>query len=509
MMSQRDRDRVRVIHEVLEGRLSQVDGAEQLGLTVRHVRRLVKRLAKRGDGGLIHQLRGKPSHNRYDGNFRQRVLRRYKSRYSDFGPTLACEKLAEDNLVVADETLRCWLIAEGLWKGRHQGERHRARRERKACFGQMIQADASHHAWLEDRFSDPIVLVAMIDDATSYASARFYSGETTAAYMDLLGRYVGVHGRMVSIYADRHSIFQLSIKDIWGEVHSEPTQFARALGELEIELISAHSPQAKGRIERFFETAQDRLVKELRLRGVRTMEQANDVLERHFLPQFNHRFTVSAAKPVNAHRPVNKGMDMASILSDRDHRVITGDYTFRYGGRIYQIPPPPLSGMRGGKVRIENRLDGQRVFWFGDRVLQCQMVAENAARVIPVPESASQGTVRVSAPAGRRIPQSDTLAPCAAYLPGTSALEDRSWRPGPKHPWRRAAMRENIGRVVATGQPEQLLTGRPHLNGGQMVEGPSLFIVPRSSTGPRGVPSKMCRATVGRNGAQSQKETIK
>ena len=320
MMSQRDRDRVRVIHQVLEGRLSQVDGAEQLGLTARHVRRLVKQLAKRGDGGLIHQSRGKPSHNRFDGNFRRRVLRRYKSRYSDFGPTLACEKLAKDNLAVADETLRCWLIAEGLWKGRHQGQRHRARRERKACFGQMVQTDASHHAWLEDRFSAPIVLVAMIDDATSYASARFYSGETTAAYMDLLGRYVGIHGRMVSIYADRHSIFKLSNKDIWGEVHSEPTQFARALGELEIELISAHSPQAKGRIERFFETAQDRLVKELRLRGARTMEQANDVLERHFLPQFNRRFTVSAAKPVDAHRPVNKGMDMASILT----RIIHG-----------------------------------------------------------------------------------------------------------------------------------------------------------------------------------------
>ena len=152
-------------------------------------------MVRRGDGGLVHQSRGQPSHNRFDGNFRQRVLRRYKSRYSDFGPTLAAEKLAEDNMVVADETLRGWLIIEGLWQGRSHGERHRARRERRACFGQMIQADASHHAWLEDRCREPIVLVAMIDDATSCASARFYSGETTAAYMDLLGRYVRVHGR--------------------------------------------------------------------------------------------------------------------------------------------------------------------------------------------------------------------------------------------------------------------------------------------------------------------------
>ena len=143
MMSQRDRDRLRIIQQVSEGRLSQVDAAEQLGLTARHVRRLVKRLVRRGDGGLIHQSRGKPSHNRFHGNFRQRVLRRYKSRYSDFGPTLAAEKLAEDNMVVADETLRGWLITEGLWQGRSHGERHRARRERKACFGQMIQTDAN------------------------------------------------------------------------------------------------------------------------------------------------------------------------------------------------------------------------------------------------------------------------------------------------------------------------------------------------------------------------------
>ena len=160
MMSQRDR--LRVIRQVLEDRLSQVDAAEQMGLTTRQVRRLVKRLAKRGDAGLVHQSRGKPSHNRFDGSFRQRVLRRYKSRYSDFGPTLACEKLAEDNLVVADETLRSWLIAEGLWKGRSQGERHRARRERKACFGQMVQTDASHHAWLEDRCSEPCMAICSL-----------------------------------------------------------------------------------------------------------------------------------------------------------------------------------------------------------------------------------------------------------------------------------------------------------------------------------------------------------
>jgi hypothetical protein len=330
----------------------------------------------------------------------------------------------------------------------------------------MIQTDASHHAWLEDRFAGPIVLVAMIDDATSYASARFYSGETTAAYMDLLGRYVRVHGRMVSIYADRHSIFKISIKDIWGEVHCEPTQFARALGELEIELIAAHSPQAKGRIERFFETAQDRLVKELRLRGASTMEQANDVLDRYFLPLFNRRFTVSAAKPSDVHRPVNKGMDMASILSDRDHRVITGDYTFRYEGKIYQIPPPPLSGMRGGKVLIENRLDGQCVFRFGGTVINCRMAQDLRAKPASEQRALPRGISVPRVATKSRRPKVNHHDPREPFLPGTNPLEGGSWRPGPKHPWRKAAMRETIRRAATTSRQKESLMRQHQLNDG-------------------------------------------
>lgn len=458
LMSQQDRDRVRVIRQVSEGRMSQVAAAEQLDVTPRQVRRLLKRFMRNGDAGLVHQLRGQPSNHRFDGNFRRRVLRRYQSVYGDFGPTLAAEKLSEDGKVVSDETLRRWLMAEGLWQARKQEERHRARRERKACFGQMIQTDASHHAWLEERFVGPIVLVAMIDDATSRAFGRFYSGETTAAYMDLLIRYVRGYGRMVSIYADRHSIFKISVKDLWGEVHSEPTQFARALDELGIELIAAHSPQAKGRIERFFETAQDRLVKELRLRHARTMEQANAVLERYFLPLFNSRFTVPAARNNDVHRPVDAGTELASILSERDHRVISNDYTFRYERRIYQIPSPPLAGMRGGKVIVENRLGGQCVFRFGGTVINCRMVQDLGTK-----PASDQRALPRGIPAPRVAPKSRRSIvnhhdPREPFLPGTNSLEGGSWRPGPKHPWRKAAMRETMRRAATTtSQKESLL----------------------------------------------------
>jgi hypothetical protein len=475
LMSQQDRDRVRVIRQVSEGRLSQVDAALQLDVTPRQVRRLVKRFARVGDTGLVHQLRGKPSNHRFDGNFRRRVLRRYESVYSDFGPTLAVEKLHEDGRVLSDETLRRWLMAEGLWQGRKQGERHRARRERKACCGQMIQTDASHHAWLEDRFAGRIVLVAMIDDATSRAFGRFYGGETTAAYMDLLMRYVGCYGRMVSIYADRHSIFKISIKDAWGEVHSEPTQFARALGELGIGLIAARSPQAKGRIERFFETAQDRLVKELRLHKASTMEQANAVLERYFLPLFNRRFTVPAAKNHDVHRPVDAGTELASILSERDHRVISNDYTFQYGGRIYQIPPPPLPGMRSGRVIVENRLDGQCVFRFGGTVINCRMVKDRGAKPATDQRASPGGIPHPRAATNSRKPKVTHPDPRERFLPGTNPLEGGSWRPGPKHPWRKAALRETIRRAATTTSQKHSLMRLHKLNDGLTAQEQSLF----------------------------------
>jgi hypothetical protein len=355
-MSQRERDRLKVLSRVSEGRRSQVEAARLLKLSTRQVRRLQRRLAKEGDPGIVHRLRGRSSNHRRPEVFRKRAVTIFRREMPDFGALLASEKLRQRGLSVPVGTLRDWLRAEGLLQPRRRRDQHRHRRERRPCCGELVQADGSHHDWLEGR-GPWMVLVAFIDDATSKLSARFYPAETTEAYMDLLGSYLRKQGRMVSLYVDRDSIFR-------AEDHhpSDPqptlTQFSRALQELQIELILAYSPQAKGRIERFFQTAQDRLVKELRLAGAATREQANAVLEETFLPWFNRWRSVRPASPNNAHRPLHPSMNLEAILSIQVRRKVCNDYTIRLDNQFYQILPPAVPGLRGGRVLIEKRLDG-------------------------------------------------------------------------------------------------------------------------------------------------------
>ncbi len=253
---------------MLAGERTQSEAARLLGVTERTIRRWERRLEAEGDAGIIHRLRGRPSNAKKCPTLRRQALRIYAKDYPDFGPTLAAEKLTERGLAIAPETLRRWLIGAKLWTPRRRRHEHRRRRARRECFGELVQADGSIHDWLEGR-GPGMTLLVMIDDATSKVMARFYPGETTEGYMDLLGRYVRKRGRMVAIYADRNSIFFATDGD------NEPvlTQFGRALEELGIRLIPAGSPQAKGRVERFNGTAQDRLVKELRLAGAATIEQ--------------------------------------------------------------------------------------------------------------------------------------------------------------------------------------------------------------------------------------------
>jgi len=286
-MSQRDRDRLKVMASVLQGKRLQREAARLLGLSVRQVRRIQRRLEKQGDQAVTHRLRGRPSNARRDPAFRRELVKLYCKDYSDFGPTLAAEKLGERGFPVAVRTLREWLLAEGLWQRKRKRDKHRRRRPRRECFGELVQADGSHHDWLEAR-GERMVLVGMIDDASSKVVARFYPAETTEAYMDLLGRYLRKHRRMLAMYVDRDSIFRAEEHDP-RDPQPVLTQFSRALEELGIELILAYSPQAKGRIERFFQTAQDRLLKELRLAGASTIKEANEVLDKTFLPQFNRR----------------------------------------------------------------------------------------------------------------------------------------------------------------------------------------------------------------------------
>src|SRR5271169_4304642 len=284
-MSQKERDVRKILHGVLQGDRTQAEAARLLGFTARHVRRLQRRLQTDGDQTLVHGLCGRPSNHRADPALRRAVLEAYRQRYADFGPTFACEKLADEGLLVLPQTLRRWLIAEGLWQRRRQRDPHRSRRPRRDCFGELVQIDASIHDWLEGR-GEQAVLITLIDDATSYVMARFYPSGTTEAHMDLVGRWLRRHGRPLALYSDRHSIFEP--QDKGRALPGAETQFGRALRELGIALIRAHSPQAKGRVERSFGTAQDRWVKELRLAGAMTVVAANQVLER-LLPAHNRR----------------------------------------------------------------------------------------------------------------------------------------------------------------------------------------------------------------------------
>lgn len=416
-MSQRERDAVRVIRSVLDGERTQVEAARLLRKSVRQVRRMQRKLAAGGDAALVHGLRGKPSNRHRDPTLKARVLRAYRARYPDFGPTFAREKLAEEGLHVGAETLRRWLLAAGLWTRRRHRDAHRSRRPRRSCFGELIQMDASTHDWLEGR-GETVVLITLIDDATSRLMARFYPSAGVEAHMDLVERWVRTHGRPLALYTDRHSIFEAHEQ---GKRLADPqaeTQFGRALRELDVQLIRAHSPQAKGRVERSFGTAQDRWVKELRLAKAITCEQANAVLAR-VVPEHNRRFGRPARVTADCHRRLGPGHRLEAILSVQCERVVSNDYVVRWANRYFQLLPPAHPGLRGGRVVIERRRDGAVMVRLGSRYLAYREVEAGGEE-----KTAGEGTERATAERSPPRPQSGS----------------RPHKPAADHPWRKKAI---------------------------------------------------------------------
>jgi hypothetical protein len=454
-MSQKERDVLKVLHSVQSGKRTQAEAARLLGLSARQVRRIQRRLEAEGDGTLVHGLRGKASNHQADPAFRRAVLAAYRVRYADFGPTFACEKLAAEGLAVSPQTLRRWLIAEGLWQRKRRRDPHRSRRPRRACFGELVQMDASVHDWLEGR-GEEMVLIGMIDDATGRILARFYPAGTVEAHMDLAGRWLRRFGRPAALYTDRHSIFEP--QDKGRALPDAETQFGRALRELGVELILAHSPQAKGRVERSFGTAQDRWVKELRLAGATTLGQANAVLER-LLPAHNRRFVKAAREASDAHRPLGPGHDLAAILSLQEGRVVSNDYTIRFRNRFYQLLPPAHPGERGGRVVIELRLDGAMAIRFRGQYLKYREVAAGCGPggSAPRPPEFNASTADASgggngrgSEKGPRPPGVQPSAgrsgrtPAEPYPPDGGADDNRKGphRPAEDHPWRKPFKRK-------------------------------------------------------------------
>lgn len=378
-MSQKERDRLHWLKQVRAGELTQRVGAERMGVTERWVRELLRRYEEVGDEVVVHGLRGRVSNRRIAAEVREEALRLVgQPEWHDFGPTFAAEQLAKRHgIEVSKETLRGWMMAAGLWRGRRRRveEIHRWRPRREA-WGELVQWDTSEHDWLEGRGEPVRYLVRMIDDATSRSWGRFVARDGTRENMGVLWEYLERWGRMVEVYTDRNSMFAPRRRAGEGErerlAADRLTQIGRALRELGIGWIPAHSPQAKGRVERSFGTDQDRLVKLLRLAGVQTLEEANRFLEQEYWPEWNERFARSAGVP-DRHRPLGAEMDLASILSHVELRVITNDYTFAFAGRRYQIAREDVAvGMKRQRVRVELQLDGTLKARYRGRPLQIQ-----------------------------------------------------------------------------------------------------------------------------------------
>ena len=385
-LSQRERDRLRVLQEVKQKHCTQGEAARRLKVTDRHVRRMLLRLREGGDGSVVHGLRGRPSNRRLAAKFRQKILARVGQRYADFGPTLAAEHLAKEGLRVSRETLRQWMVQAALWRTRRQRVKVvHVWRERRASFGELVMQDSSPFRWLEER-GPACQLIALIDDATSRIWARFVEHDTTEENLRTLQGWLQRYGRPLLHYTDKNSIFRMAGRAALGEqLRGQParSQFGRALQELGIAWIAAQSPQAKGRIERLFQTLQDRLVKELRLAGIDTIAAANHFLETQFLPQWEERFTVAPRNAHNAHRRLGREQRLEEILSVRVARQVADDHTVSWDGKRWGVPREEVcAGLRGAQVEIERRLDGSHWLRFRGRYLRLRHCPEPAPRAV-------------------------------------------------------------------------------------------------------------------------------
>jgi transposase len=385
LMTQADRDRLVTLKKAKKKLITQREAAEELGVSVRHVKRLLFALKKHGDKSIVHGLRGRSSNRKIDEKVERQAVEVLSAPvYEGFGPTLAAEYLGKKHGIEASrETVRHWMMQAKLWRGKKAKVKAvHVWRPRRSRFGELVQWDTSDHDWLEGR-GERLYLIAMIDDATSLLFARFVRHDSTEENMKLLWSYLEKFGRPLRFYTDKASLFHTTEKRKRDEpgvekdaVEMPPTQIGRALRELGITWIAAHSPQAKGRVERNFQTAQDRLVKGMRVAGAKTIEQANEYLANDYLAWWERELTVEAANPDDAHRRLEKSHDLAASLSHVETRQVRADYTLRWDGKLYQIERGAVTnGLRRANVRVEQRLDGSLAVRHGERYLPVKKCA--------------------------------------------------------------------------------------------------------------------------------------
>jgi hypothetical protein len=417
-LSQQERDRLKVLHAVEQGERTQVEAARQLQLSDRQVRRLLVRVRAEGDRGVVHRLRGRPSNRKIPADRQQRTLARVRRRYADFGPTLAGEHLAEEGLAVSRETLRKWMTAAELWRPRPRKVKSvQVWRERRAAFGEMVIWDSSPYAWLEDR-GPTLQLILMVDDATSRIWGRFAEHDSTEENFRVLEGWLRRYGRPLSVYTDKNSLFTINRPAEREEelAGGKPlSQIGRALGELGIESILAHSPQAKGRIENAFGTLQDRLVKEMRLAGVDTIEGSNRFLEIRFVPFWEEHFAVRPRRPEDAHRRLERDQRLEEILSMRVRRTVAQDHTVKWEGIRWGLDREDVcAGLRGARAEVERRFDGSYWLRFRGHYLALHHCPD------ALPRSATPSGLRPPGVAERR----------------TKTCVRKKYIPPPDHPWR-------------------------------------------------------------------------
>jgi transposase len=434
-MSKRELRRVEVLARVRSKQLRIADASRLMRVSYRQAKRLWKRYRGEGAAGLKHRSAGRPSHHAHDPKFRKKVLQLVREKYGGpvgerFGPTLAAEHLAsEDRLKIDAETLRRWMLAEGLWSRERKGWRHRRRRERKEHFGEMVQMDGSFHPWLEERGPEGC-LIDMVDDATNRTLARMGEEETIWAVVDTLRAWMELYGVPLALYVDWKNLYKRRANAKERLRGEEPiTQFGRMCAKLGIEIIAANSPQAKGRVERIHGTHQDRLVKKLRRKEISSHQQVNVFLENEYLPEHNGRFARPPAKPEDYHRLAPRAAELDQIFRLESPRTIYNDWVVRYENRFFQLQrqsrhyAPARSQVlvcegRHGDITIEYR--GRELGW----------------REIPTPAK-----------------------PCEPAVKSTQKLRlptpKRKWVPAADHPWRKAtlgAVEQTAARETVSGR---------------------------------------------------------
>jgi transposase len=430
-MSPRELSRAEVMQQLKAKRITQRQAAEHLGLTVRQVKRLWRAYRKGGAKALISKQRGQPSHHQLDPQLKKKAHGLIQERYSDFGPTLAHEKLTEvHHLKLSLETVRQMMIAEDWWQAHRTKpvETHplRTRRPRR---GELVQIDGSPFAWFEER-GPACSLLVYIDDATGQLLELFFTpAETTFSYFAATRRYLARHGRPVAFYSDKHSIFRLT--DSGATSASGLTQFGRAMTELEIAIICANSPQAKGRVERANQTLQDRLVKELRLERISTAERANAYAP-EFMADFNRRFSLPPANPEDAHRPLLTSHQLDHIFTLQTPRIVTQNLTLQYNKQVYQlVAPPGTRAFRGAQVLVREDAQGQITLDYQGRQLAYTLYQQQTRQADVVPSK-----------------QIGTAVEAAQHKPAVTI-------PAANHPWRHAPTLQSkpAGRRAPRDQP--------------------------------------------------------